>query len=103
MKNLSIPNDNIGAHDKRAINTILLECGFSADLKGFGYLSDVIAAYRSSPHDGFRKACDIVALKHGVDSKTIMREISHAVSQAKDFSRLSQIVEAHTAQSEKDK
>ena len=55
-----------------------LKCGVRADLKGFNYLVEAAVLYGNDVI-GFNEIYRRLGARHGVQSKSIMREITYAV------------------------
>lgn len=53
------------------------------DLKGVEYLKEAVDACVAAPHTGIIDIYKCIANKHGVNRKTVMREISYALSRVK--------------------
>ena len=61
---------------------LVLKCGVRADLKGCRCLIDAVILFGTGMYTGF---CDIyraVGSVHGLQAKSVMREISYAIAQA---------------------
>ncbi len=82
MDKIQSKNNNANALYKRIINDLALK-RVTTDLKGVQYLTEAIDAYVSAPHSSIIEIYESVAEKHGVNRKTVMREISYALSRVK--------------------
>ncbi len=80
MSNIPVSNHNTSATDFRAITDLATKYGIKSNTKGFDYFTDVLAACIAAPSASLAEIYATVAQKHGVPVKTLMREISHAIS-----------------------
>lgn len=75
---------------------LVYKCGIRADLKGSKCLTDAVILYGTGMCSGF---CDIyrnIAAIRGLKPKSVMREISYAITQAFDLpTKLSMLVGAN--------
>ena len=79
---------------------LVYKCGVRADLKGSKCLVDAIILYGTELCDGFCEIYRVVGALRGLKEKSVMREISYAISQAVDLpARLSALVGAHIPES----
>lgn len=78
---------------RRDASALVLKCGVRADLRGFACLVDAIIISAHFPRAKFCQIYNAVGDRLNVKAKTVMREISYAISQAFDIhSALSAIV-----------
>lgn len=75
MDKIQSKNNNMN----RLISDIAID-RVTKDSKGIKYLTETIDACPSAPHSGIIEIYKCVAEKHGVTHKTVMREISYALS-----------------------
>lgn len=61
---------------------LVFKCGVRADLKGFRCLIDAIIIFGTGACTGFCEIYRIIGKIHGLQAKSVMREISYAISQA---------------------
>ena len=72
---------------------LTMKCGVRADLKGSKGLADAIILYGTELCTGFCEIYRIIGEVRGLKSKSVMREISYAISQAFGIAeRLSNLV-----------
>lgn len=72
---------------------LTMKCGVRSDLKGSRSLVDAIILYGTELSTGFCEIYGIIGDIRGLKSKSVMREISYAISQAFDIAaRLSKMV-----------
>ena len=95
MSNIPVSNHNTSATDVRAIPDLATKCGIKSNTKGFDYFTDALAAYIASPSAPLVEIYATVAQKHGIPVKTLMLEISHALSLSNLPSKPSAHVGAH--------
>lgn len=69
--------------NKTAADRIVLKCGIRADLKGFTYLAEAAVLYGNDVV-GFNEIYRRLGARHGVQSKSIMREITYAIKGSPD-------------------
>ena len=67
---------------KQTALSLVLKCGISPDHKGCFYLADAIEIF-AQKRQPFYSIYKQIADKHGVNRKTVMREISYALSRIK--------------------
>lgn len=98
MQSFSQPQQNLTLESRvtslrRSAELIAIKCGIRADLKGFERLVDAILLYGENSGTSFNSLYLLMSKSCGVKPKTIMREISYALSQAFNLhDRLSQLL-----------
>lgn len=80
MNNISVLNQNTSAAHNRAIPDLATKCGIKSNTKGFDYFTDALASCIAAPSVPLVEIYAAVAQKHGITVKTLMREISYAIS-----------------------
>lgn len=72
---------------------LVLKCGIRADLKGYRCLADAVILYGTDTCTGFCEIYRAVGTVRDLKAKSVMREISYAISQSFDIaSRLSEMM-----------
>ncbi len=72
---------------------LVLKCGIRADLKGFHRLADAVIIYGTGLCTEFCRIYRIIGDLNGLQSKSVMREISYAIKQSFDLrAKLSALV-----------
>ena len=61
---------------------LVMQCGVRADLKGFRRLADAIIVYGTGLCTEFCRIYRIIGDINGLQSKTVMREITYAIRQS---------------------
>lgn len=82
-KNCAIAIEN--SANRIAAEKLVLKCGVRADLKGCQCLVDAIIIFGTELCSGFCQIYKIIGELRGLRQKSVMREISYAISQAHDL------------------
>lgn len=80
---------------------LVLKCGVRADLKGCSCLADAIILFGTESCTGFCEIYRVIGSIRGLKPKSVMREITYAISQSFGISeRLSSMVGIHIPESD---
>ncbi len=64
---------------------LVFRCGIHSNLKGYDCLVDAVILYGTGACTGFCEIYRIIGLLRGLKPKSVMREISYAISQTRDI------------------
>lgn len=64
---------------------LVFRCGIHSNLKGYDCLADAVILYGAGACTGFCEIYRIIGLLRGLKPKSVMREISYAISQTRDI------------------
>ncbi len=64
---------------------LVFRCGIHSNLKGYDCLADAVILYGTGACTGFCEIYRIIGLLRGLKPKSVMREISYAISQTRDI------------------
>ncbi len=64
---------------------LVFRCGIHSNLKGYDCLADAVILYGAGACTGFCEIYRIIGLLRGLKPESVMREISYAISQARDI------------------
>ncbi len=64
---------------------LVFRCGIHSNLKGYDCLADAVILYGAGACTGFCEIYRIIGLLRGLKPKSVMREISYAISLTRDI------------------
>lgn len=79
---MGMENHSLTNPQKQTALSLVLKCGISPSHKGCFYLADAVELFAQN-RQPFYSIYKQIADKHGVKCKTVMREISYALSRVK--------------------
>lgn len=79
---MGMENHSLTNPQKQTALSLVLKCGISPSHKGCFYLADAVELFARN-RQPFYSIYKQIADKHGVKCKTVMREISYALSRVK--------------------
>ncbi len=89
----SIENIVLDPIARRDVERLVLKCGIHANLKGFSRLTDAVLLYGAGETDSLCELYRTIAELRALKPKTVIREISYAISQSPRLdTRLSELV-----------